>query len=111
MRDLCIIGKIEEIELISHRYMEKRIKEENLPILKNHIPLFYILPENGDKMLFNALAKSWGISKSSLSEMIVKYENIGLIKKCVCEADRRSVYISLLPDAVKIKRILQQIQK
>lgn len=31
-------------------------------------------------MLFNALAKSWGISKSSLSEMIVKYENIGLIK-------------------------------
>ena len=49
MRDLCIIGKIEEIELISHRYMEKRIKEENLPILKNHIPLFYILPENGDK--------------------------------------------------------------
>ena len=111
MRDLCIICKIEEIELISHRYMEKRIKEENLPILKNHIPLFYILPENGDKMLFNALAKSWGISKSSLSEMIVKYENIGLIKKCVCEADRRSVYISLLPDAVKIKRILQQIQK
>ena len=103
MRDLCIIGKIEEIGLISHRYMEKRIKEENLPILKNHIPLFYILPENGDKMLFNALAKSWGISKSSLSEMIVKYENIGLIKKCV--------YISLLPDAVKIKRILQQIQK
>ena len=111
MRERCVIGKINEISLISSRYIEKRIKEENLPILRNHIPLFYILPENGEKMLFNALAKSWGISKSSLSEMIVKYENIGLIKKCVCEADRRSVYISLLPEAIKIKGILQDIEE
>lgn len=111
MRDVCIIGKIKEIGFISNKYIEKRIKEENLPILKNHILLFYILPENGDKILFNALAKSWGISKSSLSEMIVKYENLGFIKKCVCEADRRSVYISLLPEAIKIKRTLQQIEK
>lgn len=107
----CIIGKINEISLISSKYIEKRIKEENLPILKNHISLFYILPENGEKMLFNDLAKAWGISKSSLSEMIVKYENIGLIQKCVCEADRRSVYISLLPEAIKIKRALEEIEK
>ena len=46
MRDLCIIGKIEEIGLISHRYMEKRIKEENLPILKNHIPLLFHFIKN-----------------------------------------------------------------
>ncbi len=111
MRDRCIIGKINGISFISNKYIDKRIKEENLPILRNHIPLFYILPENGDKILFNTLAKKWGISKSSLSEMIVKYENIGLIEKCVCEADRRSVYISLLPDCIKIKRVLQQIEK
>ncbi|MDO4535661.1 MAG: winged helix DNA-binding protein [Clostridium perfringens] len=111
MGNRCIIGKINEISLISSRYVEKRIKEENLPILRNHISLFYILPENGEKMLFNDLAKAWGISKSSLSEMIVKYENIGLIQKCVCEADRRSVYISLLPEAIKIKRALKDIEK
>ena len=111
MGNRCIIGKLNEISLISSRYVEKRIKEENLPILKNHISLFYILPESGEKMLFNDLAKAWGISKSSLSEMIVKYENIGLIKKCVCEAERRSVYISLLPEAVKIKRTLEGIEK
>lgn len=111
MSKKCIIGKINDISLISGRYLEKRIKEENLPILKNHMPLFYILPENGDKMLFNDLAKSWGISKSSLSEMIVKYENINLIKKHACEIDKRSVYISLLPEAVQIKKVLQQIEK
>lgn len=111
MRERCIIGKINEISFISNKYIEKRIKEENLPILKNHMLLFYILPENGEAMLFNALAKEWRISKSSLSEMIVKYENLGFVKKCICESDRRNVYISLLPEAIKIKRALQQIEK
>lgn len=110
MKRKCIIGKINKICSISDRYMAKRIKEENLPILRNHISLFYILPKDGTALLFNEVANIWEISKSSLSDIIAKYESQGLIKKCCCFKDKRSVYISLTPEAVLIKEKLEQIE-
>lgn len=111
MKRQCIIGKINKICTISDKYIIKRINEERLPILKNHIPLFYILPQDGTALLFNEIANMWKISKSSLSDIIVKYENQGLIKKCICSEDKRSVYISLTPEALYIKEKLDKIEE
>ena len=103
----CIMGKINMISETFDKFMIKKIKAEGLPILKNHITLFHILPEDGSKLLFNEVASIWRISKSSLSDIINKYENQGLINKCECYEDRRSVHISLTEDAIPIKlRIL-----
>lgn len=110
MKHKCIIGKIDKICSISDRYIAKRIKEEDLPILRNHISLFYILPEDGTALLFNEIANMWEISKSSLSDIIAKYENQGLVKKCCCFQDKRSVYISLTPKALYIKEKLDEIE-
>ncbi|WP_026883968.1 MarR family winged helix-turn-helix transcriptional regulator [Clostridium akagii] len=106
----CILDKINEINSISNKYIEKRIKEEGLPILKNHIPLFCILPEEGSALLFNEISNIWEISKSSLSDIINKYENKGLVKKCICAEDKRSVYISLTPEAMYIKQKIASIE-
>lgn len=111
MKDKCIVGKINQICNISNKYSIKRINEENLPILRNHIPLFYILSSDGMPLLFNEIASIWNISKSSLSDIIVKYENQGLIKKCSCSEDKRSIYISLTPEAVIIKEKLYEIER
>lgn len=110
MKSKCILNKINDISTISSKFVVKRINEERLPVLQNHMLLFYILPEDGTKMLFNEIANRWKISKSSLSDIINKYENIGLIKKCVCNEDKRSVYISLTEEAVEIKKKLQNIE-
>lgn len=110
MKNECILGKINAISSISNKFIAKRIKEETLPVLQNHIPLFYILPEDGSAMVFNEITSIWQISKSSLSDIINKYENQGLIKKCICSEDKRSVYISLKPEAVYIKKKLQSIE-
>lgn len=110
MRGECIIGKLRSIALQSDKFLDKRIKEENLVILRNHIPLFYILPCDGDKMLFNELAKKWDISKSSLSDIISKYEKMNLVTKCVCSDDKRSVYLGLTKDAFCIKDKLLDIE-
>ncbi|MGV8984553.1 MarR family transcriptional regulator [Clostridium sp.] len=110
MQDKCIIRKINDICNISDKYIIKRINEERLPILRNHVPLFYILSGDGTPLLFNEIAKKWKISKSSLSDIIVKYENQGLIKKCSCSEDKRSVYISLTPEANIIKKKLYEIE-
>lgn len=110
MKKGCILGKINEINSISNKFIAKKIKEEGLPILQNHIPLFYILPEDGSAMIFNEISNIWQISKSSLSDIINKYENQGLIKKDSCSEDKRSVYISLKPEAIYIRQKLQSIE-
>ncbi len=48
----CLLGSMRQIVHVADQYIAKRLKEEGLPILSAHIPLFYILPENGDGMLF-----------------------------------------------------------
>lgn len=111
MKKGCILGKINEINSISNKFIAKKIKEEGLPILQNHIPLFYILPEDGSAMIFNEIANIWQISKSSLSDIINKYENQNLVKKDSCSEDKRSVYISLKPEALYIRQKLQNIEE
>ncbi|MGL6058063.1 MAG: MarR family winged helix-turn-helix transcriptional regulator [Culicoidibacterales bacterium] len=110
MKNECIVGKINTISTQADKFFVKRIKAENLPILRNHIALFYLLPENGEKMLFNELAKQWDISKSSLSDIINKYESLGLVTKCSCNDDKRTIYLSLTPQAFTIKAKLDQIE-
>lgn len=110
MKNGCILGKINEINVATNKFVEKKIKEEGLPILLSHVPLFFILPEDGRPLIFNEISNIWQISKSSLSDIINKYENQGLIKKCICSEDKRSVYISLKPEAINIRRKLQSIE-
>lgn len=110
MRRQCLIGKIKEICSVSDKYVAKRINEENLKILRNHIPLFYILPNDGTALLFNEISNIWEISKSSLSDIINKYETQGLIKKCICSQDKRSIYISLTSEGLLVKEKLNIIE-
>lgn len=111
MKKKCIIGKLNIINEASNKFLIKKIKEEHLSILQNHAMLFEILPEDGSKLLFNEIASIWKISKSSLSDIINKYEGQGLINKCVCNEDKRSAYISLTKEGIDIKQRLQVIEK
>lgn len=106
----CLIGKVNEISSSYSKFIVKKIKNEGLVILQNHKSLFYILPEDGSPLLFNQISNIWGISKSSLSDIINKYESQGLIKKCICYEDKRSVYISLTSKGVDIKQKLDSIE-
>lgn len=111
MKEKCIIEKLNLINEAYNKFLIKKIKEYQLPILQNHAMLFDILPGDGSKLLFNEIAGIWKISKSSLSDIINKYEGQGLINKCVCNEDKRSVYINLTPEAIYIKQKLQVIEK
>lgn len=111
MKKKCIVRKLNTINETSDKFLMKKIKEEQLSILQSHTMLFKILPEDGSKLLFNEIACIWKISKSSLSDIINKYESQGLIIKCVCDEDKRSIYIRLTSEGIYIKQKLQVIEK
>ncbi|WP_238919057.1 MarR family transcriptional regulator [Clostridium sp. YIM B02555] len=111
MKKKCIIGKLNALNEASNKFVVKKLKDEQIAILQNHSMLFEILPEDGSKLLFNEIASIWKISKSSLSDIINKYESQGLINKCVCSEDKRSAYISLTTEGLYIKKKLKTMDK
>ncbi|AGF54277.1 MarR family winged helix-turn-helix transcriptional regulator [Clostridium saccharoperbutylacetonicum] len=111
MKKKCIIGKLNALNEASNKFVVKKLKDEQIAILQNHSMLFEILPEDGSKLLFNEIASIWKISKSSLSDIINKYESQGLINKCVCSEDKRSAYISLTTEGLCIKKKLKTMDK
>ncbi len=107
----CVIGKINQMNKLAEEYVNLRIKQDQLPVLRSHVSLFYILPESGEKMRFQDLVDIWGVSKSSASEVVVKYEQMGLLEKCTCADDKRNVFVSLKPEAVALKRKFEKIEQ
>jgi len=110
MKSRCLIGEIREISTALDNAVKRRILKDGLPIRQNHIPLFYILPEAGESMSFNELMKEWGISKSTLSEIVTRYEGLGFVQKLIDHEDRRSVQLSLTAQAVVIKNHLYKME-
>lgn len=106
----CIFSYINKIGSISNKFLTKRIKEEGLPILQNHALLFYRLPEDKSPLLFSEIVKIGKMSKSSLSDIINKYESLGLVSKSICNEDKRNIYINLTDYGVNVKHKLDQIK-
>jgi len=89
---------IELTKCVNKRFNDKlkaEFKTREIPIKLKHIDLFMILYECGEKIEFKNLVKTWGISKSTVSETITRYVKLGLLKKDNTTTDKRLVYISL----------------
>lgn len=110
MKYTCAVGKMKEINALSEKYYTRRIKELNLQVLGYHTPLFYSLPETGEWKLYNDICREWGISKSSISDIINKYVKLGFVSKCPCKEDKRTIYISLTDEGLRIKQQLHSIE-
>lgn len=106
----CVIWKINHIHQMAEKHISSCLKRDQIPVLRSHMPLFFILPENGEGILFHDLVERWNSSKSSTSEIVAKYEALGYVTKCTCGEDKRSIYISLTPEGFAMKQKLQKIE-
>lgn len=93
------------------QFIAQEVKTMDYPISKNHILLFYLLPGDGDMMIFNVLCSKWGLSKSSLSDIINKYVDLGFVEKHECNDDKRVVYLRLTVEGDKIRQKLVNIEE
>lgn len=105
----CVLSMINEINSLSNEWIKKEIKALHVPVLINHVPLFYIL-EDDDSMEFRFLREKWKISKSSLSDILHKYEDLGYVEKdSTCE-DKRCVMIRLTAKGLDLKKEFLKIE-
>lgn len=110
MQLTCVIWKIHHIQQLAEKHVTLRLQQDQIPVLRNHIPLFYILPENGEGMLFHDLVANWGLSKSSISEIVARYEAMGYVSKLTCGEDKRSVNVHLSREGMCVKQRLLKIE-
>jgi len=106
----CIVLKLRDVTALTDKFYAKRIKELGLPILMNHIPLFYILSGFEKPLAFTEIFNMWGISKSSLSEVINKYHKMGFIEKFSSAEDKRSFTVVLTEEGKEIRDILSKLE-
>lgn len=89
----CIIGDLKYIVKVADNIARSELQRLDNPILSQHIIIFHLI---GDKtILFNDLQSSLQLSKSTLSDAINKYQELGLIDKIECPNDKRNLYVSL----------------
>lgn len=89
----CIIGDFKHIVKIADNYSKQELKSQQIPVLPQHIIIFHLI---GDRHLkFNDLQAEVMFSKSTLSDALNKYEELGLIQKFECDLDKRNVYLEL----------------
>ncbi|MCH4889234.1 winged helix DNA-binding protein [Acidaminobacter sp. JC074] len=110
MEARCLIGVFRQISKELDKQLKRRINQEDLPVLVSHISLFYILPSNGDHIAFNQLTDRWEISKSSLSDILKRYEEIGVIYRIGCPYDKRVVNFGMTDKGMAIRDKLNQIE-
>ena len=106
----CIALKLKDVIVLTEKFYAKRIKELSLPILKNHLPLFYFLSDAERPLAFTEIFNSWEISKSSLSEVINKYHRLGFIEKIDSVEDKRSFSIALTEKGKELRNILAELE-
>ncbi len=111
MNSNCVIGSIRHINSMIDTFIAQEVKTMDYPISKKHILLFYLLPGDGDMMIFNALCTKWGISKSSLSDIINRYTDLGFVEKHECADDKRVIYLRLTVEGDKIRKELINIEE
>ena len=111
MNSKCVTASFRNISSMIEQYILEEVKKLDYPISKNHIYLFYLLPGDGERMIFNVLCSKWGISKSSLSDIINKYVDLDLVEKHECREDKRVIYLKLTQKGNSIRHKLKAIDQ
>ncbi len=96
----CIIGDFKYILKVADNIAKAELKKNKIPVLPQHIIIFHLV--GNEHVKFTDLQLQIQCSKSTLSDAINKYEDLGLIEKFECDLDKRNVYIELTDDGKKV---------
>ncbi|ADO83416.1 MarR family winged helix-turn-helix transcriptional regulator [Ilyobacter polytropus] len=104
-----VVGIIYHLRSSFDKYIKKQILKENIPIKWNHAGLFMILSTLGEEIEYREVAELWNKPKSTLSDIVNKYESLGLIEKNCYDNSTRILFIKLTEEGKKYSDRFEEI--
>lgn len=105
----CVTRTIKEFSDANCKYLTRIVKENGITIAHNHIDIFRMLDEK--EQTFTSLINNLNYSKSTLSDVINKYTEMGLIEKKTCSKDKRVTYICLSNEGIEMFNTFKQVNQ
>jgi len=90
-----VVGILYHLRDSFDKQLKEKIKKEDIPIKWNHVGLFMILSSLGEELEYREVANVWNKSKSTLSDIVNRYENLGFIEKNYYDENKKLLYIKL----------------
>ena len=104
------IASLRSLSYKSQEFVKQELKQHKIPVNINHLNIFYCLSRSkGDGVLFSDLLLETNHAKSSLSDILDRYEKMGLIVRSGCDSDKRRVRIFLTAESEGYTEIFDQI--
>ncbi len=103
------VGQMQLIGEKFTEYLKKELKKREIPINGNHIGFFIILADFNNKLEFKEIAEIARKSKSSLCDIVDRYEDQGLAQREHSSANKKTVYVKLTSEGLKYSREIKEI--
>jgi MarR family transcriptional regulator, organic hydroperoxide resistance regulator len=106
---IALIGSLREGY---NKFLEKELKANGIEgIVGSHGSILGCLFHNDGRMKVLDLAKNVGRSKSTVTELVNKLENLGYVEKATCCMDGRCTYVMLTKKGLAVQKDFDKISK
>lgn len=104
------IASLRNLSYKSQEFVKQELKRCKIPVNIRHLSIFYCLARSrGEGVLFSDLLAETNQAKSSLSDMLDRYEQMGLITRSGCDSDKRRVRIFLTEESEGYTEVFDKI--
>ena len=94
---------ISKIKAIGGRRFDRRLQQKNIDAFNGaQVKILYLLWNNG-KMTATDISRKSGLAKTTITAMLARMHEQGLVNFAENSSDKRSVFVSLTPEALKMK--------
>lgn len=105
----CLIRTFKNLNIYVDQFSREKLQEYEIDVLPQHIPIIHVIYDSDNKITFNELQKQVNLSKSTLSDALKRYSNLGLIIKHEKCLDKRQIYIQLTDLGIATHDKIEQI--
>ena len=89
--------------------IEQELAQANLPPLAWYDVLWALEQSPGQRLRLSELADALVLQRSNLTRLVDRLENAELVRRQVCDTDRRGAFAEITPDGLAMRQRIWQV--
>lgn len=89
--------------------MEQALKQDNLPDLSWYDVLWALEESSYQRLRLHELANALVLQRSNLTRLIDRMEQVGLVKREICDSDRRGAFAVITQEGLAVRQQMWQV--